>query len=283
MYSKFDITNPEIVYSDSHVAITCYFYASGTPVDVTSPTFALYAGTTTGDPDVTSYLTVLRPIQKDPSNLAGKYLITFLTKDITAGSYLAVMTGVYGSETITATATLTFQTVTRQQWMIETLLSSLKGKYNLLIPDNLLVIDPRSRTWSDGECYSFLNRALFDVNAAPPLLSINFSFDNGDWPIEINNLLLAGAQIHALFAAGSLDAQNYFDIQVPIKVSLYRGDKFVQLMTFLRDAYQKGIIEWKQQYWFNNDAEEMVLVMSRVPIRITRPISDELNFHKMGW
>jgi hypothetical protein len=282
MYSKFDTTNPEIVYSDSHVAITCYFYASGTPVDVTSPTFALYAGSTTGDPDVTSYLTILRPIQKDPSNLAGKYLITFLTKTISAGSYLAVMKGTYGSEEVTATSTLTFQTISRQQWMIETLLSSLKGKYNLLIPDNLLVIDPRSRTWSDGECYTFLARAMMDVNATPPLLSANFSFDSGDWPVEINNLLFTGAQIYALFAAASLDAQNYFDIQVPIKVSLYRGDKFVQLMTFLRDSYQKSITGWKEQAWFA-ETEEMVLVMGRVPIRIARPISDELNFHKLGF
>lgn len=283
MYQRFSIDAPEIVYSTSHVAMTCLFTDNGTPIDVDSPSFKIYSGTTTGGTDITSQITILRPMQKDPSNVAGKYLVTFLSGQLGEGDYLAVMTGTTDNSQIVATGQLSFHTVSRIQWLIETLLSSLKGKYNLMVPDNLVVIDPRSRSWSDGECYTFLRRALDDVNMMPPLLATPFEFDKANWPEELVNFLIMGGQLYAMFASASLEAQNYFDIQVPIKVNLYRGDKFRDLMTFIKDMYQKNLEMWKQNYWFNYDAEELALVMNRVPIRITRPISDELYMHKLGW
>ena len=287
MYSRTDLsaTRPEICYNDSHVTVTCYFDASGTPIDVDAPTFSLYSESVTGT-DMTSQLTILRPLQKDPSNTTGKYLTTFLTKDstnnnISPGNYVAKMSGLVGSVEYTATGSLVFHEVSRIQWLIETLLESLKGKYNLLVPDNLMVVDPRARSWGDGECYGFLRRALADINSTPPILTSQFTFDLGDWPEEVVNFLIMGAQLYALFASASLEAQNYFDIQVPIKVNLYRGNEFRNLMTFIRDGYQAAIAAWKTNYWFISDSDEYILIMSRVPIRISRPMSDAIFMHSI--
>ena len=280
MYSVLDVQSPELIYSDSHITLTCTFTDDSTPVDVESPEFHLYAGTVSGDPEVVSDITILKPVQKSPENQAGQYVVTFLSKALAAGTYLALFKGTVDGRELVFTSNLELKAIARVQWFIELVLGSLRGKYNLLVPNNLMTIDPRKRNWQDGEIYDCLIRAVSDFNSLPPVLDTVYDLEG--FPVEANNLLVLGAQIYALFAAASLEAQNFFTVNTPINLNLFRGTEFKELMRFVRESYLIPMKEFKTQFWFNT-IQEQVTVMNRVPIRIVRPISDELFMHRLSF
>ena len=280
MFSTFELQAPDLIYSDSHISIRCTFEDGGTPVDISSPTFRLYQGTVTGDPEVTSEVTFLKSAQKDETGQAGHYIVTFLSENLRAGTYLGVFTGTSGTEEIVNSSILTLESINRVQFMINMIRSSLKGRYNLLVPNNLMTIDARSRTWEDGEVYDCLYRSVQDLNTVPPLLDVVFTVQN--YPEIANNFVVMGAQIYALLMAGGLEAQNYFQANTPINLNLFRGDKFLELMRACREMYLEPMKAWKLQFWFDN-IEEQLLVMRRVPIRVVRPMSDEVGFHRISY
>jgi len=279
MYQISEIQKPlEPLFDSSHITIYCNFDINGTPTDVIDPEFHLYAGTSSGDPEVTE-ISVLKPVQKDPGQLTGRYVVTFLSNRISAGTYFAVFKGTVDDEEVVVTNELTFNTVSRTQSLIEMLLGSLKGKYNLIVPNNYLAFDPRARQWTDGECYDCLSRAVQDVNTVPPILNTIYTLES----CPCTNFMILGAQIYALLAVSALEAVNYFDISTPIRVSMYRGDKVQSVASFIKDMYQEPLRRWKDQQWLNQSDMELALVMNRVPLRIVRPISEELWMHSLSW
>jgi hypothetical protein len=280
VYSQFDIVAPEQLFSNSHIAINCTFKdENDTPVTITSPEFHLYLGTSTGGTDVTSTVQILRPVQPDPGQQTGNYIVTFMSTNLAAGEYYALFTGMRGAEELAFGSPLTIRAVDQIQVCIDMLLGSLKGKYNMMVPNQYYTFDPRKRQWTDGECYQALELAVMDINNCPPLLSSPFTVST----CPVLNYMIMGAQIYLLGMVEGLDVVNYFDITTPIKVNLYRGDKIQGYMAFIRESYQKAIEIWKQNYAFNNEWVEQTLLMQRVPIRISRPVSDELYFHRIAW
>ncbi len=281
MYSVFEIQKPELLYSDSHITLLCVFKdQNGVPIDVINPTFQIYKGEQI-DPEkeVTTKVQILKPLQKSPEDLIGHYVVTFLTKELEPGRYLLVCKGYdqNNNEIILQAITDLFE-ISRTQWLIEMVLSGLKGKYNLLIPNHYLTFDPRKRPWTDGEIYDALIRSLNDINLTPPILDYYFDLET----CPATNLLILGGQLYSLIAIDALEGINFFDISTPIHITFYKGDKIRGVYTFIKDMYYTPLREWKQNYWFNT-IQERALVMRRVPIRIVRPISDELFFHRLYW
>lgn len=263
------------IYDDSHVTLYATFMYSGTPVDVTNPSFTL-KDNDTGQP---VSVTLLKPLQKDTDtqNVVGKYIVTFLTTGLSAGKYDAEFSGTYNAQDVNASSTVDLFEQPRTQYLIDLLRGSLGGKYNIHVPRQFMTFDPIANQWSDGALYQALERSLNAINCIPPITDFNYD------SIPCVNYLIIGAQIYALTDITTLEDVNYFDITIPVKVTLYRGEKFKALLQFLKDQFQQPVFLWKQHWWFENESDSIAVVMKRVPIRLLRPVSDNLFFHSLAY
>lgn len=262
-----------LIYDDSHITMYVTFKSGNTPVDVSDPTFELKDSN-----DIVKSVTILKPLQKDPDVQAeaGKYLITFLSRGMNAGDYTATFSGTYQSAPITATTTLSLFEQPREQYLIDLLRGSLSGKYNTEVPRNYFTFDPTKKQWKDGELYQCLYRALDAINNVPPLTY--FTLDS----VPLVNLLILGGELYAVTDLAILEDTNYFDITIPVKVTLYKGDKLKDMARFLREQWQDPVKAWKDYYNMENTNAQGI-AMKRVPIRLLRPVSDNLFFHSLAW
>lgn len=279
-YQEIDASEVKsLIYDDSHVAVYVTFKSGTTPVDVTNPSFEVRDGSGNLMP-----ITVLKPIQKDTefnekhnTQEVGRYLITFLSRGLTAGDYIASFSGTFQSATVSGSTILTLFEQPRTQYLIDLLRGSLSGKYNTEVPRNYFTFDPTKKQWRDGELYQSLFRSLNAINTMPPIT--NFTFDD----IPCINSLILGGELYAVTDLAILEDTNYFDITIPVKVILYKGDKMKDLARFLKEQWQDPLKEWKFNWFLENESAPQGVVMKRVPIRLVRPVSDSLFFHSLAW
>ena len=265
-----------LIYDDTHITLYVTFTYNSVPVDVSSPSFILK---NSQGQSVGAGIKLLKPLQKDPnvSNTIGKYIVTFLSSGLTSGNYTAEFTGTYETHPISSTTALTLFEQPREQYLIDLLRGSIGGKYNAEVPNQYYTIDPSVQQWSDGRLYIALLRSLNAINSIPP--GTEFTFDD----IPCINYLIVGGQLYALTALATLEDTNYYDITIPVKVTFYKGDKLRALAQFIRDEFQQPVKEWKHHWWMENEAESYSVIMKRTPVRLTRPVSDNLFFHSVAW
>lgn len=259
-----------IIYDSQHVTLFCQFMVNNTPVDVQNPVFRLYRDGV----EVNIDSRILKPLQKDNRSELGKYVVTFLSSDLKPGLYSAKFSGVYNGQEVVVEKTLELRAVPRLQHFIDTLRGLMMAKYNLDIPRRYLTFDPTKKQWEDGDLYEALLLSLNKINEIVPITY--WTFDD----IPCPGHLLLGAQIYALTEVRTLEELNYFSITIPTKVDLYKGDKLAGLMSFISQQFYEPVAEFKRN-WYINEVEPEAIVMSRVPIRILRPVSDELFFHTL--
>lgn len=279
-YEIFDISadpNAESFLSqENHVTCYCDFAVSGTPVWVTSPSFKLL-GPLPSSGDATP--TLLRPLQRVDTGEVGVYITTFLTNGIKEGNYTVQFTGNYGSTPLTTLGSMSMRPGDRTQAVIDNLRVALSDKYNSWIPNQYLTFDPQKHRWEDYELYAALKRAVDDINNAIPPTPENFTI--GDCPAL--SLMMLGGQMYALLAKGILEASNFFDITLPVRVTLYKGDKYRDFASFIAQNYYQTLIMWKKG-WVIATMRPKIVTMLRVPMRVLRPLSDNLFFHSVaGW
>jgi len=270
-----DLELKSLVYNDQHITIYCHFDKDGTPVNVDNAQFTLWKN---GKELGLSEYDLLRPLQKDNTVEVGKYIVTFLSEGLTAGTYSAKMVGSYAGSDITVTETLTLFEQPRVQYLIDVLKSLLNGKYNLDIPNKYVTFDPTKKLWQDGELFVALKQGVERINSVNPPT---------DWTLDdvpTVHYTMVQAQILCLVEKSTLDAINYFDISVPYRVQMYRGDKFLDVGRFLEQQFQ-SLAAWKLTYYINNEIGDgaIAITMKRTPIRLVRPISDNMYFHSTAW
>jgi len=279
-YEIIDTTqvNKSLIYDESHITIYCTFTDNGVPIDVNNATFTLKKNGV--DVSLSDYQ-ILRPLQKDNVEETGKYIVTFLSKGLSAGEYTAECSGEKpGGGSVVVTTTLTLFEIPRVQYLIDMLRSILGGKYNLDIPDKYLLFDPRKKKrWEDGLLWKILNYTVERINCYNP--PTEWTLDD----IPCTGHLMMGAQLYALTPITVIEDVNFFDITIPYKVNIYKGDKFKELMRIFRDQFEGPLLEWKMNYYLNNMLGDgaVAVTMQRVPVRLLRPISDQLYFHTIGW
>jgi hypothetical protein len=260
-----------LIYDDSHITIYCTYEFGNTPVDVVNPVFKL----TRGGVEV-SDVRLLKHLQKDNKEQVGKYIVTFLSNDLDEATYLAEFTGTYNGNNISVKETLELKEIDRVQHLIELLRSLLNGRYNLDVPHRYLTFDPTIKQWEDGELHTCLKMACYRINDVTP--STDFNLDS----IPCINYLMLGAQIYALTEVDVLEELNFFGITVPVKVDLYKGDKLRALASFIQTQFEKPLELWKDE-WYLNNTNIQAVTMHRTPIRLLRPISDQIYLHSVAW
>lgn len=143
----------------------------------------------------------------------------------------------------------------RVQWFIDTLKSQLGG-FACQVPRDYLLFDPTKVYWEDGKLLQYLQMALDFINVASPPTPGYFTLDN----IPCASLVLLGAEMFALTSIGCLEIASFFDINVPMRANLYKGDKYKDLAAFVQGMFISQIKEWKHQYtWIN--LEPIVITM----------------------
>jgi hypothetical protein len=161
--------------------------------------------------------------------------------------------------------------VPRIQWFIDTLKSQLGGFANQ-VPREYLLFDPTEVYWEDGRLLQYLQMAVDQLNMAAPPTPSFFTLDN----VPVPSLVLLGAELFALASISCLEIASFFDINVPMRVNLYKGDKYKDLASFIGLQYSQNMLEWKKQYIYGM-LEPIVITMDRLPLRVIRPVS--LNLH----
>jgi hypothetical protein len=220
---------------------------------------------------------ILKYLQPLDNQAVGNYHATFLTEGLSEGEYTITLSGTYGATTLTDTATLKLKSVLQTEYLIDLVRISLGDYRNLAIPRKYVTFPSDNRVWADGELYNFLLCAVNDVNNAVPITPDEFTTES----CPITSLIVMGAQIYALNAVSAIETANFFDFSAgTTRVSMYKGDKYYQLASFIEKNYLSRIQAWKK-YWSWQRVNSRVLNMSKTPTRISRPISDNLFYSSL--
>ena len=260
-----------IAYEESHVTLYCQFLVDNTPVYVENPTFELRYNS-----NPVSNLYLLTSLHRSEDK-EGYYKVTFLTNGLQEGDYEVYFSGIYEGNLLEITGSLTLKKTPRVQYLIDMLHTSLGATYDLKVPKQYLIYDPNKHFWEDGKLYSFLQLALKDINAMPPL-STGFTLED----VPITNYLIMGAQIYAIMSIVAMEIGAYFDVSVPIRINLYKGDKWENLARFYENRYLENLRKWKRYYTFITTRPGAITSL-RIPYRVLRPLctSAETNILKV--
>jgi hypothetical protein len=180
------------------------------------------------------------------------------------------------TERVTLEQEVEFQPRSIIQWYIDELRMSL-GDYvmiNKFLPNRNYIKPAEVDVWKDEELYTFLNLALQDINnAAPP--TIRFHFADAYLPV---NLLIYGAMVRALLAAGLLEVYNFYETNAPIRVTVYKGDKLKDFANWVNSMYLEPLKEWKRNFAYYT-ARPKVMVLTKMPFRVIRPLNMLFGYH----
>jgi hypothetical protein len=145
---------------------------------------------------------------------------------------------------------------------------------NKFLPNRNYIKPAEVDVWKDEELYTFLNLALQDINnAAPP--TIRFHFADAYLPV---NLLIYGAMVRALLAAGLLEVYNFYDTNAPIRVTVYKGDKLKDFANWVNSMYLDPLKEWKRNFAYYT-ARPKIMVLTKMPFRVIRPLNMLFGYH----
>jgi len=144
---------------------------------------------------------------------------------------------------------------------------------SLYIRDNrpvLYRVDPQVSHFSEEELYAFLYYALLDFNGTSPFWT-DYTFE--DAPLQIYNILIMGAQVMALIARGTLEAERHFSYNDNgINVTLQRSASFLSPAQMLLSTYTQLKKSTKQNIGYRS-TQFRGLKTQRAPISIRRPLS----------
>ena len=85
-------------------------------------------------------------------------------------------------------------------------------------------------------------------------------------------MLLLGAQLYALAAKEVIEAVNFFQLQLPVGASFYKGDKFASAKNWILQVYVARLEKWKRAYnW--RQLTPRLYIMPNMPVRMARAMS----------
>lgn len=265
-------TGGKFVGESSHVTLRCSFEVSGAGCWADDVSFALYDS----DDNLITDLYLLRDVQQYDPEETGEYITTFLTNGLTEGDYTAKWTFSYGGHTDDLEGPFTLKETKKEQYLVDQLRTLLGHHFKAEIPSRYLVFDP-TKEWTDGELYNALALALSDINYHPPLTSTMFTLAT----IPCVSILLKGAMVYALMSMSTFEISQYFRVNEPIGVDLYKGDKFQAMMSKLYDSMFLDVMKkWKLNY-VQLLTQPVYIRRMRIPYRVLRPMSLNLNFHSL--
>jgi len=199
----------------------------------------------------------------DTSNLAPDkdYVFKFEVVDVNGFTHVS-------------TSTVKMFRVSRTQWLIDQLRTLLldQPSFGKWIPQHVhqryLIRKPWEVEWQNEELFSYLNMSLSDINnSIPP--TIQFTLENCP---AVAYLLLGGA-LYALMGRGLVEVYNYYDTNAPVKVNLYKADKFKTFMDWVDKNYRQQVQQWKKAYAIYESSKPKALVLTKLPFTVIRPLS----------
>jgi len=258
---------------NAYTVVRALFEQNGNPVKVTGTSFHIYdsqnneLSVTTlyppreNYPDIGYVQVAFDPTQTITS--PGKYTLKFKATSTVDGSELFVSQDV------------TFGEVSREQWFVDELRIALMDNITTteFVPSRFLIRQPNELMWEDEELYSYLVRALNDVNnASPP--TITFTLQN----VPCANFVILGGMIYALLARGLVEVYNWYETNAPVNVRIYKGDKFKDFMNWVENSYRQPLLQWKKS-WSYYSATHRLLVLTKLPFRVIKPLSMLFGYH----
>ena len=211
---------------------------------------------------------VLAPLSRLDDSI-GIWHYTFLTDDMTPGSYTFTFTGSADNITqVTHELTFTSGEVNIEQYFIGVLRTRLMDKRasRYLIDDNQRV------RWEDGELYSFLDNARLRVGQEPPnptIMPFNQLYS------EAHELVVMGGFIEALESRGVFEQFNKFSYADELSLNIDRT-AFFQNAQSLRGVWLQTLKAWKRHGAWKN-ARPIGLKSGRYPIYMSRVLSLSVN------
>lgn len=199
----------------------------------------------------------------DTSNLQPNktYIFKFEVTDINGNPYVS-------------SSTVTMFQISRVQWLVDQLRTILldKPSFGRWIPQHLhqryLIKKPWEMEWQNEELFTYLNMSLGDINnAVPP--TIQFSLENCP---AVSYLLLGGA-LYALLGRGLVEVYNYYDTNAPVKVTVFKSDRFRSFMEWVERNYRQQVQQWKKAYAIYESSKPKALVLTKLPFTVIRPLS----------
>lgn len=169
-----------------------------------------------------------------------------------------------------------FSTRSIAQWYIDELRIALGDNAFLtgIIPRRFFVRDPSEVMWTDEELYSYITMTVREINSfTPPTMIFNLNH-----LVPYAHFVIFGGMIRALMAAGLIEVYNWYDTNAPVRVMVYKGDKFKDFSNWIQQSYIQPVQEWKRSLALYT-AFPKVAVLTRLPFRVIKPLSMMYGYH----
>ncbi|MEM2153930.1 MAG: hypothetical protein QXY76_03380 [Nitrososphaeria archaeon] len=272
-------TIPQALALDAYTVVRGRFLENGNPVHVHSPSFEIYEKENNTKIENIVYHYAPRTNYPD----IGFVQVAFdPTKTIPApGTYNLVLkayTSTPNSKELVLEQEISFIETSRTQWLIDQLRIVLMDNYisTELVPSRYYgIYKPWELQWEDIELKTYLDLALGDINNATPA-TMRFTLDSVPCP----NLVILGGMIYALMSRGIVEVHGYYELSGTPTLKTYKGDKYKEFSSFIRDEYKHKVEEWKKSYAFYS-ARPQAIVLTRLPFRVIRPMSMLFGYHNL--
>jgi hypothetical protein len=211
-----------------------------------------------------SNVKVLKPLSREDET-TGVWSYEFLTKDMTAGTYVFTFAGsASGITQVSHVISFSAAEIPVEQYFIGSLRARLGDKRSkrYLIDDNTRV------RWTNGELYSFLEDARLTISATPPSprdVPYNVCYS------ECHDLLLMGGFINALQARGIFETFNKFNYNDELTFNVDRSQLFQNAQALL-SMWETARLRWKRDYMFHA-VRSIGMASGRFPLYMSRVIS----------
>lgn len=266
----------KIAFVGSHVEVFGNFEdpQSQAPVNVLSPKTTFRRD---GDLFVPK---ILVPLSNQGTEV-GKYRTTFITEPNVwvPGSYEIELSGYYPDKEregnkISYKAALEVSNIASEQSYIEL----LNNQLSLDLPNLFLIDDPTKFRLSDGDLYSCLQLSVSMWNSTPPVTSIGSILYYEIDTMPYVDLLITGAEIHAINKLMMLEIWNTIQYNDDISFTIDRAPKLQSKWQSLQTWYTRRLEQAKKDAAIRATRGAKVLLGARFPLRTLRALSFNRQF-----
>jgi len=268
------LNSPKSLILNNYTTVRARFEEDGSPIEIEGATFSIKKDTTQIDNIYFMY-----PVKENHPDI-GYVQVAFdptATFNGTPGDYELTFEAYRKgtTEKLSISNIVKFVSVTRKQWFIDQLRISLAD--NMLaqefFPSRYLVWNPKELNWEDEELLSYLERAVGDTNFTPPP-TVSFTLES----VPCASMVVMGGMIYGLIARGLIEIYNYYEINAPVNVRIYKGDKLSSTAQQLINIYWQNLREWKKAFVYYTTSYR-VLVLTKLPFRVIKPLSMMFGYH----
>lgn len=202
-----------------------------------------------------------------PAN-AGRYHFSFLPRGLKAGLYRLAWSGTFNNPTVppdtvrkVVEGTIGLGEISYTQDYVNRVIVSLRDD----CPELYQLDDTRTPHWTPTHIYNALREAQGRFNAIGPRAT---HFQIEDFPTNIDNLLVTGGVIFALYGRARLERTNEMSYSDGHTLTIARADFYKNLADTLYKDWVDAIQQWKRA----TPPTPIGLKAQQLPFRIYRVV-----------